>query len=348
VWQKKFYLAFLIVLVILLGYLSYEILKPFLTAIAWAVVFSILFYPLYSAIRRYIKFSSLASLLVVLLIVGLVVGPFTYLTILLIQEISALAGYMASGKFTLMNFLDSPAMRTILEKISSFLRITPADLNQALGEQISHWGTWLIGKISVGVRNIISASIGFFIMVLTTFFLLQRGPQFFKKVYDYLPFSERQKGRLIKQVQDIIFSTIYGGVIVALVQGAMGGIAFFLLGVPSPVLWGFVMAITSFLPLAGPFLVWGPASLYLYFQGEISKAIVLAIIGGGGISTIDNFLRPLIIGKRTRLPFLFIFFSVLGGIQLFGLIGFVMGPLVLASFVSVIEIFRSLEEAERG
>jgi len=104
VWQKKFYLAFLIVLVILLGYLSYEILKPFLTAITWAVVFSILFYPLYSAILRYIKFSSLASLLLVFLIMGLVVGPFTYLTILLIQEIRALAGYMASGKFTLINF----------------------------------------------------------------------------------------------------------------------------------------------------------------------------------------------------------------------------------------------------
>jgi predicted PurR-regulated permease PerM len=123
----------------------------------------------------------------------------------------------------------------------------------------------------------------------------------------------------------------------------MGGVAFFILGISSPVLWGFAMAIASFLPLVGPFIIWIPASLYLYFQGAVGKAIALAVMGGG-ISSIDNFLRPLIIGRRTRMPFLFIFFSVLGGIKLFGLIGIVMGPMVLALFVSILEIFRTLGE----
>ena len=101
----------------------------------------------------------------------------------------------------------------------------------------------------------------------------------------------------------------------------------------------------SFLPWVGPFIIWLPASLYLYFQGAVGKAIALAVIGVTGISAIDNFLRPMIIGHRTRMPFLFIFFSVLGGIQLFGLVGLIMGPMVLALFMSLLEIFRTVGEA---
>ena len=341
--MNRFYFGILIGFIILLGYFSYQILEPFLVPVAWAIVFSFLFYPVYAIILRYLRWTSLASLLALGLILIMVIGPFTYFSFLLVQEVAALSENLRTGKSALENGLSHPAVQTVLEKITSLLQISQEELEKTISDQISRLGMELIGKVSVGIRNVITGALNFLIMALTIFFLFKEGPKFFKKVHQYLPFSEEQKGRLANQVRDIIISTIYGGVIVAMVQGTMGGLAFFILGISSPLLWGFAMAIASFLPLVGPFIIWIPASLYLYFQGAVGKAIALAVMGGG-ISSIDNFLRPLIIGRRTRMPFLFIFFSVLGGIKLFGLIGIVMGPMVLALFVSILEIFRTLGE----
>jgi predicted PurR-regulated permease PerM len=344
----KFYLLFLIALVILLGYLSYQIMEPFLVIIAWAIVLFVLFYPLYALIRRLVKNSSIASLLSLLVIIVLVAGPLTYLSILLVQQIGSFATFLAGEKFSLVDFLEHPTFITIMEKIAAFLQMNPEDLQQAIRQEVSHWGMDLIGKMGLGLKNVVSAVIGLFIMGLTIFFLFKEAPILFEKIRQYLPFSEEQKKKIIKQAQDIIVSTMYGGVIIALAQGTIGGLAFFILGISSPVLWGFAMAVASFLPLVGTFIIWFPACVYLYFQGAIGKAIALAIVGAGGISTIDNFLRPIIVGQRTRLPFLIIFFSVLGGIKYFGLIGFVMGPLVLAVFLSILEIFRNMGEASQS
>lgn len=342
--KGKFYLIFLIALIILLGYLSYQIMEPFLLAIAWAIVFFVLFYPLYVVVRKYVKSSSLSSLLTLLIIIALVAGPITYLSILLVQQMGALATFLAGGKISFIDLLQHPLFVKILEKITTFLQMDPDSIQQAIGEEISHWGVNLIGQLGIGLRNLVTTIFNLFIMALTIFFLFKDAQGLFGRVYQYLPFNEEQKKKIIKQAQDIIISTIYGGVIIALCQGTIGGVAFFLLGLSSPVLWGFAMAVASFLPLVGTSIIWVPACLYLYFQGAVGKAIALAIIGAAGISSIDNFLRPIIIGQRTRLPFMLIFFSVLGGIKYFGLIGFVMGPLVLSAFLSILEIFRSMGE----
>jgi predicted PurR-regulated permease PerM len=131
--------------------------------------------------------------------------------------------------------------------------------------------------------------------------------------------------------------------LVAIAQGIVGGIAFSLLGIPSPVLWGFAVSIASFIPLVGSLAVWGPAVVYLFVHGAVANAFALIVVGIFGISMIDYLLRPIIIGSRTKMHVLVILFSVLGGIQLFGIIGLVMGPLVLAVFVSVVKIFRKVE-----
>lgn len=344
----KFYIIFLVALVVLLGYLSYQVLEPFLLAIAWAIVLFVLFFPLYVFIRRYVKNSSLASLLTLMIIIVLVAGPLTYLSILLVQQIGALATFLAGGKISLIDLLQHPIIITILEKLTSFLEMDPESLQKAIGQEISHWGMNIVSGLGVGLRNVVKAIFDLVLISLTIFFLFKDAPALFNRVYQYLPFNEEQKQKIIKQAQDIIVSTIYGGVIIALCQGTIGGLAFSFLGIPSPVLWGFAMAIASFLPLVGTSIIWVPACIYLYFQGAMIKAIVLAIIGAAGISSIDNFLRPIIIGHRTRLPFILIFFSVLGGIKFFGLIGFVMGPLVIAVFLSVLEILRSMGDIKQS
>jgi predicted PurR-regulated permease PerM len=192
--------------------------------------------------------------------------------------------------------------------------------------------------------NVASAAIDFIFMVLSIFFLLEDGPRFVEKVGNYIPFSKRQQERLLSQTKGIVVSTIYGGVTVAVIQGVIGGVAFAILKIPSPVVWGTAMFIASFIPLVGTFVIWGPAVLYLVFQGSLWKGITLLLIGIFGISAADNVLRPLIMRDKMQMPILAIFFSILGGIKLFGFIGFIMGPLVLALFVSVFEIFRYSEE----
>jgi len=158
-----------------------------------------------------------------------------------------------------------------------------------------------------------------------------------------MPFKDHQKERLTSQIKDIVVSTVYGGVLVAIIQGIFGGIAFFLLGIGSPVLWGVAMSITSFLPILGTFIIWGPTSAYLVVQGNYMKGAGLFLFGILVISMVDNLLKPLIIGSRTKMPTIVILFSVLGGIKLFGILGLVMGPLITAIFISVFDIFRSVE-----
>jgi predicted PurR-regulated permease PerM len=176
--------------------------------------------------------------------------------------------------------------------------------------------------------------------MLSIFFFFVEGPELLDRFSTFMPFSKRQRERLINQTRDIVMSTIYGGITIAVIQGMMGGIAFSLLGISSPVMWGLAMCISSFIPLVGTLVVWGPAVGYLAFQGFFWKAFILLIVGVAGISSVDSFLRPLLIRGRIKLPTLAIFFSILGGIKLFGFVGFIMGPLVLALFISVLEILR--------
>lgn len=341
---NRFYFITLTFLVLVLGYLSYQIFKPFLSPIAWAIVLSLVFYPIYAFLLRYIKWRTVASFITLGIILIIILGPFSYLSFLLVKELKHISDYVEEGRLeTIQKALENPGVRVLVERIISILDITEDELNKAIVKGISNIGNELIGRITKGLGNLVSLSINFIFMAFSIFFILRDGTEFLKRIRDYMPFSEDQKDRLTKQVHDIVVSTVFGGVVVAIVQGIMGGTAFYILGIPSPVVWGVAISIASFIPLLGAFAVWGPATVYLFIQGAVAKGIALAIIGSFGISLIDNILKPIIIGGRTKMPILVIFFSVLGGIKLFGLIGLVVGPLVLAIFVSVVEIFRNVE-----
>lgn len=341
---NRFYFITLTFLVLVLGYLSYQILKPFLSPIAWAIVLSLVFYPIYAFLLRYIKWRTAASFITLGIILIIILGPFSYLSFLLVKELKVISDYVEGERIeTLQKTLEHPGIKALVDRITSLFNITEAEMDKAIIDGISKFGKDLIGRITKGMGDIVTVALNFVFMAFAIFFLLKDGPEFLKRIRDYMPFSEEQKDRLTTQIRDIIISTVYGGVVVAIIQGIIGGFAFYILGIPSPVVWGLATSIASFIPLIGAFAVWGPATVYLFLQGAVLKGVALAIVGVFGISLIDNVLKPIIIGGRTKMPILAIFFSVLGGIKLFGLIGLVMGPLVLAIFVSVVEIFRNVE-----
>ncbi|MCX5799017.1 MAG: AI-2E family transporter [Proteobacteria bacterium] len=282
--ERRFYTIALIFLVFVLGYFSYEIFKPFLSPIAWAIVLSIVFYPIYVFILKLVKRKSLASFITLLIILAIILGPFSYLSYLLTQELNALADHLEGGSFDPMkNVLLHPVVNKIIHTILSLFNITEAGFQKTITDGISRLGRESVGIISSGLGNVVTAALDFVFMILSIFFLLGDGPELLEKVSSYMPLSKKQKDKLIKQMRDIVISTIYGGILVGI----------------------FV------------------------------------------ISMVDNILRPLIIRGKMKMPTLAIFFSILGGIKLFGFIGLIMGPLVLALFVSVVEILRYTEEEQK-
>lgn len=343
--ENRFYYAVLIFLALVLGYLTYQIISPFISPIMWAIVLSVVFYPVYAFILKRVKYKPVASVLTLVVIFLLLFGPFSYFSYLLTQEAFALADKLKSGNVNLLDsILKHPMVSVVVNKVLIFFHMTEQELYKAIIDGIAKIGKESAGIVRAGFGNIAVGIINFVFMLLSIFFFLEDGPAFIEKVGSFMPFSKRQREKLLGQTKDIVVSTIYGGVIVAVTQGVIGGVAFALLGIPSPVVWGLAMFVSSFIPLVGTFVIWGPAVVYLFFQAQYLKGIILILVGILAISSVDNIVRPLIIRGKMRMPTLAIFFSILGGIKLFGFIGFIMGPLVLALFVSVFDILRYSEE----
>jgi len=342
--NSKFFYFFLTFLVLLLGYLSYKVVKPFFAPIAWAIVFAIVFYPLYLVFLKYVKFKSLSSFFTVIAIILILLGPISYFAYMLVNEIADMAQHLEAGHYNIGDILEHPSIAWVLERIKTIPPLEDLNVEGMLIQTASNIRSVVIGSITVGARNLLQLGTDFVIMLFTAYFLLKDGPDFIGKLRNYLPFSDPQKDRLERQVKDMVISTIYGGILVAMIQGAIGGTAFWALGLPGFVLWGAAIFIFSFVPVIGTTAVWGPAAIYLFLSGQAGKGIILTLIGAFIIGMVDNLLKPIIISGRTKMHTLLIFFSVLGGINVFGIIGLIMGPLTVALFVSVLDIFGRIEE----
>lgn len=342
---NRFYYLALLFIAAVLGYLTYQIISPFLSAVGWAIVLTIVFYPIFDFFLKYLRWKPLATVVTVLLILLLILGPFSYLGYLLAQEVGALLGSLEAGKLDpVKTLLQHPMISGFVKKLLVALHMTQAELEKAVIDGMTGVGRDSITMIRSGAGNVVSFALNFVLMILSIFFLLAGGPELLEKLGSYLPFSRKEREKLMVQTKDIVVSTIYGGVVVAVVQGLIGGIAYSILGMSSPVVWGLSIFVTSFIPMVGTFIVWGPTAGYLMLTGSVVKGATLFVIGAVAISSADNILRPLIVKGKMKMPILAIFFSILGGIKFFGFIGFILGPLVVAIFLSVLDIMRHIEE----
>jgi predicted PurR-regulated permease PerM len=337
--EGKFYTPSLIALVLFLGYFTFQIFRPFLAPIGWAIVFAIVLYPVHALIFRRVRSGSLSAIAMLILILAATLGPLSYISYQLAHEVRTISFDQTAGEIT--RVFSHPYVRPLVDWILSAFNITEEQFQASVIANLTKLGKYLLSHVGGGIGDVVNGAFNFLLMAFTLFFLLKDGPEFLVKMRDYLPFPENERRKLAKQVKDIVVSTIYGGVAVAFVQALIGMIGFAAVGIHAPVLWGLVMAIASFIPVVGCAIVWVPATLYLLFKGAIVNGIALAAIGIFGISLVDNFLRPIIIKGRVRMPLLLIFFSVFGGIQFFGIIGIVLGPLVVAVFVSALGVLKA-------
>jgi predicted PurR-regulated permease PerM len=342
--ERAFVSRVLTVLIVILGYLSFQVIRPFLTAIMWAIILTVVFYPMHQFIARYMKSNTLSSLISLFIIILIIVGPVSYILYLLVSEISSLVSYVGSKSRGLSV---DPLIMSLVKKVLSHFGVSSAELTRSLAQNISLLAKKAASQVPRQAGSVLTVSFDSLLMMVALFFLLKDGPGVLKRGLDYIRVSKKRKERLKTQVQDIIVSSIYGGVFSAFAHGIVGGVAFAITGIPSPVLLGLAAAISSLIPLAGSAIVWGPVIIYLFIIGKVLKAVILIAIAAAMIPAIDNLLRPFLVGTRGQIPFVIIFFGILGGLEFFGLIGLVMGPLVLAVFISLLTLYYEIS-SENG
>ena len=326
-------------------YIAYKMFLPFLPAIFWALVLSIVLYPPYEFIRVKTKSPSIAAAVMVIISFLLFVGPLTYVSYLLAGEIKVVIANLNERGVTAI-FVGNTNIKDMLENIARLLDVPVDNIYDILRGLTESIEKSLMRLIHENALVAVHALVDYFIMLFTIYFLLRDGQIFIAGIYRLLPLSDEQKNRLFTRIREVVVSTIYGGVMIALAHGIIGGSAFYLLGIPSPILLGFAMSVFSFIPIIGAFTIWGPVTAYLFLTGSMIKGVIMAVIGIVGlVGIIDHILKPRVIGRRAKIHTVLIFFGVLGGIHLFGVIGIVAGPLVVALLLMALEsIEQRLEQ----
>ncbi|MFH1848598.1 MAG: AI-2E family transporter [archaeon] len=323
------------------------VIAPFITPLLTSVCLAYIFYPIYTRLNRRIRHDSLSAFLVT----GLIILVFTVPIIFAINGISqealniyaSLSKRMSSGE--------------ILSCDSDFIVCGTINRLKEVFEE-SHIKEYMWQGVNKSISYVISRSSDFllslprkilelFVMIFVIFYLLKDGKYLVEKFWRLFPLKKRHRTNVIKQVSDVTYAVIYGAIIAALVQGALGTIGLMVVGVRGPILWGIIMAFCALLPIIGTALIWGPISAYITVMGILGSDMIMIFKGVGlflygllVISSIDNIIRPKIIGKKAKVHPAIILMGVLGGLAVFGFVGIMVGPLILALLITFLNIYE--------
>ena len=322
------------VLVFLSGYLTYLVLGPFLVPLTWAAVFAVLFWRMQVSLAARIG-PNRAALTTTFFVGVLIVAPSVLLVSSIAQEVPRVAAYVQEASVTLPDRL---------ARIWEGLRARspaplPDDPTEFAREGVQRVLAFLAPRAGAVVADLLATLASLVVMLFALFFMLRDGDTFGRHLRDLLPLPSDERERLMHDTRDLIIASVGAGLVVAATQGAIGGIAFWLLGIGAPVFWGVVIAFCSLLPVVGAVLVWLPVALWLLLSGDIGRGVILLVVGTFGISMADNILRPLLLSTRSSVSGLVIFFGLLGGVAAFGFIGLVLGPIILVMTGSLLKLF---------
>ncbi len=328
-------------------YLCWLMLQPFVAVLAWAAVLVIVFYPVHQRLLKRLNKPSLSALLSCILVILTILVPVVLVTIAVLNEFS---GAMNSLQGLIAYLLDpsSPYTGRVLGWASHYVDIEQLRSGQYLFDRLKGVSGQVAGQTLGVIGGVIGALVQMFFVVFTMYYLFRDGDKIFATVRDALPLEPEQATAVMARTRDVIGASVYGVMAIAVVQGTLGGIAFWVLGVPSAIVWGVVMVFLSMIPMLGAFLVWVPAAAYLALTGHPVKALFMVLWGTLVIGMADNFLRPKLVGERTKLHELLIFFAVLGGLQVFGVLGIVLGPVVLAITLALVDVFKHADREAKA
>lgn len=321
--------------VLLLGWLFFKIIEPFLVEIGWAAVLAICFQPVHVRLAR--RFGpSRAALSSTLIVTALIVMPAILVASALVSEASRAVNDLEAA----FEKEGTAPIRDAWEWARARVPLLPpaSEVVARVGESTGGLATAVAGRAGGVVKNVASFLFSLVITLLILFFFLRDGAAVGGVIDRTLPFPADQRRRLVKQTEDLVSASVIATLVIAIVQGTMGGLAFAGLGLRSAVVWGVVMGVASFIPLVGTALVWLPAALWLLVSGSVVKGVVLLGIGAL-IGNVDNLVRPMLLSGESQLNGVLVFISLLGGVSAFGFIGIVLGPLVAATVVALLDSY---------
>ncbi len=329
------------------------ILSPFYGAVFWGAVFAIVFAPLHLRLVRSLpRRPTLAAVCTLLVIVLLVIFPLSLLSAMLVQEATSVVQRVQSGELSFSRYfqLVFDALPGWVTRLLDRFGLTSLGLVQErITVSLTKGSQFIAGQALTIGQSTFDFLISFFIMLYLLFFFLRDGNLLALRVKDTLPLAPDVKRRLTAKFTTVIRATVKGNIVVAMVQGALGGLILWLLDVHAPVLWGTLMAVLSLLPAVGAAIVWLPVAIYFLVTGDVWQGLTLIAFGVLVIGLVDNVLRPILVGKDTRMPDYVVLLSTIGGLSLFGLNGFVIGPVIAALFMAGWDLFtasRSAAEAD--
>jgi predicted PurR-regulated permease PerM len=341
-------------LTVLMCYLLFTILAPFLTTVVWAGAIGIISYPLYEKLLvRCRNRETLTALLMTTLVVMALIIPVVGLIFTLARETAQAYQYLenvtsGSSGIAMENILRHPLIAPWLERIQPLTGALNMDPAGMLLPAIKKGVASLLNYSTGIVKNFLGFLIKLVLMLITLFFIYRDGRHFVQRFWLVVGIKENLRATIATTTTRVLGAVMYGILLTCLVQGMLGGLGFWIAGLPSPFLFGVLMSICAPIPLVGTALIWLPGAIYLLAQGKTIHGVLLIIWGLAIVSSIDNVIRPLFISGKAKLPILVVVFGVLGGLLVFGLTGVVAGPVIVALFLVFFESYRGEDIAING
>lgn len=315
-------------------YLCYRMAAPFLPALAWAMALAILLVPVQRRLEPKLRSPALAAGLLVLLVGLVVVLPVMLLGDRLIDE-------AASGANAITALVDSGQWRRSLEGYPLLAPLAEWVEHQFdLPDTVNAITSWLTGAVTSVARESLLQVIGMVLTLYLLFYFLRDRHGILASIASHSPLAKADTARMFSDVDDTVHATVYGTLVVAMVQGTLGGLMFWWLGLPAPLLWGVLMGLLAVVPVLGAFIIWIPAAVFLLLDGSGGKALVLTLWGSIVVGGIDNVLYPMLVGRRLKMHTLLAFVSIVGGLVVFGSSGLILGPVIFAITRLLLQIWN--------
>jgi len=348
--KKRATIIFLIALSAVTLWFCYLITKPFLKPVFFAVVLAIVFHPFHARMCKVFRQGNVAALISTLGALFAIAIPAFLIGAALRKELTSVYQTLSRRDNQGNDFI--PNLLHLIDRariwLSQYVDLSGIDLRAELVDRLQQFSAFLLSQVAGFAGGVTSFIIAGVISFFTLFYLFRDGRVWWRRLAAIIPLNSLQLEKLSSGIRRTITASMYGGLAVAVAQGMLLGLAFWILGIPSPVLWGLTTAVFSFVPFVGSGIVWLPAAIILMLNGHLVKGIILLAWGAGVVGMADNVVRMIVISGHTRFHTLYVFFALLGGIQAFGIIGLFIGPVALAMAQELFNLIREEVRAQNN
>lgn len=321
-------------------------LSPLFNIICWAAILSFYLYPVYKFFNKKLKNRKIISAIITIFgFICFIIFPFIFITFIFYHQVSVILTYLTpflhkDFSFLLQELQKRPFLYDIYKEIYFFFEPIWNKIETKVADALSELIRYGINLLTNLFKKSVLFGFQLVLTILALFYFLIDGEKFICIAKNLFPAEENEKNYILQKISDILQGILYGSILTSIVQGALALIIYVILEVPQYIIWTILTVIASFIPVLGTFLVWGPIVLFLLIKGSYLKALVLFLYSALIVSQVDSLIKPILIGEKARLHNLLVFFSVLGGLTQFGILGLFLGPVILGLCLCILEIYK--------